>query len=274
MQFSGVESNELRVRMVPGETIYFDLEHLRSDSFSKDVTPHFREALLARMLAGKLWEPHLTAGPGGDEVLLSGPEPSGRFHVVTLAVGESMFVRLPRLVAYAFRDGGRFRSSLNPVSLVRWLIGAVSAVFVEGPATLVFYGRDVAHVEAEAGERCFADQVYACTATAPFTISGFQPRGCGLWADLINTVSTTVNITFHEPSQVVKTTLRRERTNRLRSIGRLLILGIAMGWLVEKVVTAEKLVPIEQHARTTNQIAEDIGATGIVGRNEAEYDQR
>jgi hypothetical protein len=272
MQFSGVESNELRVRLSPGETIYFDLEHLRSDTFSKDVTPHFREALLARLLAGKLWEPHLTAGPGGDEVLLSGPEPSGRFHVVTLAAGESMFVRLPRLVAYEFRDGGRFRASLNPVSLVRWLIGAVSAVFVEGPATLIFYGRDVAHVEADAGERCFADQVYACTATAPFTISGFQPRGCGLWADLINTVSTTVNMTFHGPAHVVKTTLRRERTNRLRSIGRLLVLGIAIGWLVEKVVTANQLVSTENLARTTNQGTDDISLARVDRRNEVEYD--
>lgn len=239
MKFSGLEGNELTVSLDPGETLYFDLHYLRSAKFSRDVTPHFWEALIARLRSGKLWEPHLTAGADGDTVLLSGPEPFGCFHVVIVEPGKPMFVRLRHIVGYAFSDGGRFSSSLNFFDPVRWLIGATSSAFVHGPASLVFYGRAVEDVLADAGEECFADQIHAFSADTPFRVSGYLSQGKGFWADLINTVSTTVNLTFQAPVHLVKTTLRQEQSNRLGSLWRLLFVGIFLGWLVQRILTAE-----------------------------------
>ena len=239
MNFSGFEGNEFTVELLSGETLYFDLHFLRSPKFSRDMTPHFWEATLARLMSGKLWEAHLQAGPDGDTVLLSGPEPYGRFHVVTLKPGETMFVRLRHLVGYTFDDRGRFSSSLNPFDPVRWLIGATSSAFVHGQASLIFYGRAVEEVSATAGEECFADQLYAFSADSRFRVTGLLPQGDGFWADLINTVSTTVNITFDEPVQIVKTTLRQEHSNRLGNLWRLLVVGIFLGWLFQRIVTAQ-----------------------------------
>jgi hypothetical protein len=239
MNFSGFEGNELTVELEPGETFYFDLHFLRSPKFSRDMTPHFREALVARLMSGKLWEPHLTAGPDGDIVLLSGPEPHGCFHYVELKAGETMFVRLRYLVGYTFSGSGRFSSSMNLFDPVRWLIGATSSAFVHGPAWLIFYGRAVEKVPATAGEECFADQLYAFSANSPFRVTGFLPQGEGPWADLINTVSTTVNMTFEKPVLLVKTTLRQEHSNRIGNLWRLLFVGIFLGWLFQRVVTAQ-----------------------------------
>jgi hypothetical protein len=238
MNFSGMEGNELTVSLLSGETLYFDLHYLRSPKFSRDITPHFWEAIIARLRCGMLWEPHLTAGPDGDVVLLSGPEPFGCFHVVIVEPGESMFVRLRHLVGYTFNDRGRFSSSLSLLDPVRWLIGASSSVFVHGPASLVFYGRAVEDVMADAGEECFADQAYAFSAESPFRVSGYLPQGEGFWADLINTVSTTVNLTFQAPVRLVKTTLRQAQSNRLGGLWRLVFVGILLGWLIERILTA------------------------------------
>jgi hypothetical protein len=239
MNFSGFDGNELTVELLPGETLYFDLHFLRTPKFSRDVTPHFREAILARLMAGKLWEAHLEAGPDGDVVLLSGPEGYGRFHVIELKAGQIMFVRLRHLVGYAFNDGGRFSSSLNLFDPVRWLIGATSSAFVHGPASLIFYGHAVEEVPATAGEECFADQLYAFSADSPFRVTGFLPQGEGFWADLINAVSTTVNMTFQAPVQIIKTTLRQEHSSRLGNLWRLLFVGIFLGWLFQRIVTAQ-----------------------------------
>jgi hypothetical protein len=239
VKYSGLDGNELTVALEPGETLFFDLHYLRSPKFSRDVTPHFWEALVARLMAGKLWEPHLTAGPDGDMVLLSGPEPFGCFHPVEVAAGQTMFVRLRYLVGYAFNDGGRFSSCLNPFDPVRWLIGATSSAYVRGPASLIFYGRALEDVTAEAGEECFADQLYAFSAESPFRISGYLPQGKGLWADLINTVSTTVNVTFQRPVHLVKSTLRQPHSNRLGNLWRLLFVGIFLGWLFQRILTAQ-----------------------------------
>lgn len=238
MKFTGLEGNELTVCLEPGETLHFDLHFLRSAKFSRDISPHFWDALVARLMSGKLWEPHLTAGPQGDKLLLSGPEPYGCFHVVLVEPGKTMFVRLPHLVAYAFNEGGRFSSSLNPFDPVRWLIGATSSAFVRGPASLVFYGRACEDVMAEAGEQCFADQIYAFSADSPFRVTGYLPQGDGFWADLMNTLSTTVNMSFEAPVRLVKTTLRQERSNRLGMLWRLVWAGILLGWVVERIVFA------------------------------------
>lgn len=239
MEFSGLEGNELAVAVAPGETLFFDLHFLRSPKFRRDVTPHFWEAVVARLMAGKLWEPHLTGGPDGDIVLLSGPEPSGCFHVVKIAPGKTMFVRLRHLVAYAFNGDGRFSSCLNLVDPVRWLIGATSSAYVRGPASLVFYGRSVEEVSAESGEECFADQLYAFSAESPFRVSGYLPQGVGFWADLINTTSTTVNMTFQGPVHLVKTTLRQSHSHLLANLWRLLFVSIFLGWVVQRVVTSQ-----------------------------------
>ena len=239
MNFSGLEGNELTVALEPGETLYFDLHFLRSPKFSRDVTPHFWEAIVARLMSGKLWEPHLMAGHEGDIVLLSGPEPYGCFHVIVIEPGKTMFVRLRHLVGYAFNDGGRFSSSLNPFDPVRWLIGATSSAFVRGPASIVFYGRACEDVTANAGEECFSDQLYAFSADSPFRVSGYLPQGDGFLADLINTVSTTVNMTFQAPVRLVKTTLRQEHSNRLGNLWRMLFVGIFLGWLFQRIVTAQ-----------------------------------
>jgi len=236
MRFVNLDGNELTAELEPGETLYFDLHFLRSPKFSRDMTPHFWEALVPRLLAGKLWEPHLTAGNAGDIVLLSGPEPYGRFHVVKVPAGRKMFVRLKHLVGYAFDHGGKFSSSLNVLDPVRWLIGAPTSVFLHGPASLIFYGRAVEHFMVDPGEECFADQIHAFSAEAPFQVSGFLPQGSGFWADLINTVSTTVNMTFLAPVELVKTTLRQEHTNRLGSLWRLVFVTILLGWLVQRMV--------------------------------------
>ena len=238
MNFSGLDGNELTAALEPGETLYFDLHYLRSPKFSRDITPHFWQAILARLRCGKLWEPHLTADIDGDVVLLSGPEPFGCFHVVIVEPGKTMYVRLQHLVAYAFNDGGRFSSSLNLLDPVRWLIGASSSAFVHGPASLIFYGRSVEDVAADAGEECFADQAYAFSAESQFCVTGYLPQGEGFWADLINTVSTTVNLTFQTPVRLVKTTLREEQANRLGGLWRLIVVGIVLGWLIERIVTA------------------------------------
>lgn len=236
MKFANLDGNELTASLEAGETLYFDLHYLRSPKFSRDMTPHFWEAMVPRLLAGKLWEPHLTAGHEGDIVLLSGPEPYGRFHVVVVEPGRKMFVRLKHLVGYAFNDGGRFSSSFNLLDPVRWLIGAPTSVFLHGPASLIFYGRAVEDVMADAGEECFADQIHAFSAEAPFQVCGYLPQGTGFWADLINTISTTVNMTFLAPVRLIKTTIRREHTNRLGRLWRLVFVSILIGWLIQRLV--------------------------------------
>lgn len=239
MNFSGFEGNELTVELLPGETLYFDLHFLRSPKFSRDVTPHAWEAIGARLMSGKLWEAHLEGGPDGDIVLLSGAEPYGCFHFVELSASQTMFVRLRHLVGYAFEGDGRFSSSLNPFDPVRWLIGATSSAFVHGPASLVFYGRDCEDVTADAGEECFSDQLYAFSADSPFRVSGYLPQGDGVWADLINTLSTTVNMTFQGPVRLIKTTRRQEHSNRLGNMWRLIFVSIFLGWLVQRMVFAQ-----------------------------------
>lgn len=239
MNFEIYDGNELAASLAPGEMLYFDLQYLRSPRFSRDMTPHFWEAVVPRLLTGKLWEPHLTAGHAGDVVLLSGPEPYGCFHVVEVAAGRKMFVRLKHLVGYAFNDGGKFSSTFNLFDPVRWLIGAPTSVFLHGPASLIFYGRAVEDVTAGAGEECFADQIHAFSADSPFQVSGYLPQGTGLWADLINTVSTTVNMTFRAPVRLVKTTLRQEHTNRLGRLWRLVFVSILLGWLVQRWVFSD-----------------------------------
>lgn len=236
MRFKELESNELEVALDGGETFFFDIEYLRSPNVDAHLTPHFRGALFARFFAGKLWEAHLTAPQSGTKVLLGGPEASGRFVVVVVGEGSSLFVRLHAVHGYAFGRGGRFRSSMHLLDPVRWLIGAPTSVIVQGPASVVFYGRSVEHVSAEVGEHCFADQIYAFGAASRFHVSGYRPHEGGVLSQWFNAASSTVNLTFLDPVEIVKTTTRDERPNRLRGVFRLVFVSLLIGWCVEKAV--------------------------------------
>jgi hypothetical protein len=236
MRFKELEINELEVALDNGETLYFDINYLRSPNVDSHITPHFRGAVFSRLLTGKLWEAHLTAPAAGAKVVLGGPEASGRFAVVVVNAGSNLFVRLHAVHGYAFGMGGRFRSSMRLLDPVRWIIGAATSVIVQGPASLVFYGRSVEHVTAEAGDHCFADQLYAFGAESRFRVSGYRPNEGGVLSQWFNAASSTINLTFLDPVEIVKTTIRDERPNRLKGIARLVFVSLLIGWCVERVV--------------------------------------
>ena len=46
-------------------------------------------------------------------------------------------------------------------------------------------------------------------------------------------------MTFQAPVRLVKTTLRQEHSNRLGNLWRMLFVGIFLGWLFQRIVTAQ-----------------------------------
>jgi len=241
MKCSDTDSNEIVVTVEPGETIYFGGTFQRSPRFSQNTAPNFWSRLLpdafwARLFAGRLWDHHVHAGETGDTVQLGGNDPKGRFVVIDVEAGRKLFVRLRHLAAYGFGPGGGFSTSWKPWSPSRWILRAVSALTVRGPATLFFYGIDLKSVTIEAGGHTFADQVVAFDATAPFRLHGLLPEGHGPLAHATNAASGTVDLEFAEKAAVVKTTVHNARTNGLTRLVRLLFVGLVGGWLFERLV--------------------------------------
>lgn len=241
MKFENTDSNEIRVRVEPGETLYFGAGFLRSPVFSRDLVPHgwsrlLPDAFLGRFFAGKLWDLYVRAGQEAETVLLGGDEPTARFVVVEVEAQKKLFVRLKHVAAYTFGHGGGFASSWNPVSASRWLLRAVSAVTIRGPATLVFYGNDLKADTLEPGGHSFADQLLAFDATAPFSLHGLLPEGPSPAGHWFEALSTIVNVEFQQGGTVVKKTRRQGQTNRLANLGQLLFVGLLLGWGIEKLV--------------------------------------
>jgi pimeloyl-ACP methyl ester carboxylesterase len=241
MNFGDTKSNEIEVEVEPGETLHLGAEFLRSPTFSRSTIPHFWTGLLpdaffSRLFTGKLWDLHVTARETPEKVQLGGNEPKGSFLVVTVEPKHKLFLRLRHLAAYAFGPGGGFCTSLNLVSPSRWILKAISAVMVRGPATLVFYGVELKTTEIEAGGHSFADQLLAFDATTPFRLHGLLPEGHDPAAHGTNITSSTVDVEFEAPATVVKKTTRTQNTNRLSRLWRLLFLGLLGGWLVEQAV--------------------------------------
>jgi pimeloyl-ACP methyl ester carboxylesterase len=241
MKCSNTDSNEIVVTVEPGETIFFGGTFQRSPKFSQNLVPNFWTRLLPdafwpRLFAGRLWDLHVQAVENRETVQLGGNDPKGRFAVVDIEAGRKMFLRLRYLAAYGFGPGGGFSTSWKPWSPSRWILRAVSAVTIRGPATLFFYGIDLKSVIVEAGGHSFADQVLAFDATAPFRLHGLLPEGTGPAAHATNASSTTVDLEFVQKTAVVKTTVRGTRTNGWTRLMRLLIFGLLGGWLVERVV--------------------------------------
>ena len=241
MKFGDTTSNEIEVEVEPGETLHFAAEFLRSPTFSRSTVPHFWNGLLpdafwSRLFSGKLWDLHVAARETPETVRLGGNEPKGSFLVVTVEPNHKLFLRLRHLAAYAFTRDGGFSTSLNPMSPSRWILKAVSAVMVRGPATLVFYGVELKASEMEAGGHSFADQLLAFDATTPFRLHGLLPEGHDPAAHGTNITSSTVDVEFTAPATAVKKTTRTQHTNRLSRLWRLLFLGLLGGWLVEQAV--------------------------------------
>jgi pimeloyl-ACP methyl ester carboxylesterase len=242
MKFGDLKSNEIEIDLEPGETLHFGAAFLRSPVFSQSTVPPFwtgllPDAFLGRLFAGKLWDVYVTATDVPEKVQLGGNEPKGSFLAVTVEPGQELFLRLGPLAAYSFGPGGGFRSSLGLLNPSRWILKAVSAVTVRGPATLLFYDVGAKAGVIEAGGHSFADQLLAFDAKAPFRLHGLLPEGSDPVAHGTNITSTTVNIEFTAPATVVKKTTRLPGTNRLTSLWRLLFIGLLGGWLVEKIVT-------------------------------------
>lgn len=241
MKFGDTHSNEIEVDVEPGETLHLGAEFLRSPTFSRSTIPQFwtrllPDAFFGRLFAGKLWDLYVTAGETPEKVRLGGNEPKGSFLVVTVEPHRKLFLRLRHMAAYAFGPGGGFCTSLNVLSPSRWVLKAVSAAMVRGPATLVFYGVELKASEIEAGGHSFADQLLAFDATTPFRLHGLLPEGHDPAAHGTNITSTTVDVEFAEPATVVKKTTRTQSTNRLSRLWRLLFLSLLGGWLVEQAV--------------------------------------
>ena len=243
MKFGDTNSNEIAVEVAPGETLHLGAEYLRSPRFSRSTIPHFwtgllPDALFGRLFAGKLWDLYVHVAPNSpaEQVLLGGNEPKGRFLVIEVEPRRKLFVRLSRVAAYTFEAGGGFYTSCNVFSPSRWILKAVSAVMIRGPATLIFYGVDLKPVELKAGQHSFSDQLLAFDATAAFQLHGLLPEGHDPAAHGINITSTTVDVEFLSDTTVVKQTTRERTTNRLTRLWRLLFLGLLGGWLFEKAV--------------------------------------
>jgi pimeloyl-ACP methyl ester carboxylesterase len=241
MKFGNTACNEIEVEVEPGETLHFGTEFLRTPRFSRHMIPHHWSSLLPdaffrRLFSGKLWDLHVTAGASPEKVLLGGNDPRGQFAVVEVLPDQKLFIRLRHLAAYAFAEGGGFVTSMNPFDPSRWILKAVSALIVRGPATLLFYGVGLKMDTMQAGGHSFADQLLAFDATAPFRLHGLLPEGDGPAAYALNAASTTVDVEFAEEVPVIKTTLRTATTNRLSRLWRLLFFGLLLGWIVEQVV--------------------------------------
>jgi predicted esterase len=242
VKYGDLKSNEIEVDLEPGETLHFGAAFLRSPVFTRNTAPRFwkgvlPDAFFGRLFAGKLWDVYVTATDVPEKVRLGGNEPKGGFLAVTVEPGQELFLRLNTLAAYAFGPGGGFRSSLRLLSPSRWILKAVSAVTVRGPATLFFYDVEAKASVIEAGGHSFADQLLAFDAKAPFRLHGLLPEGTDPFAHGTNITSTTVDVEFATPATIVKKTTRLPGTNRLSSLVRLLFIGLLGGWLIEKTVT-------------------------------------
>jgi pimeloyl-ACP methyl ester carboxylesterase len=241
MKFGDTASNEIEVEVEPGETLHLGPEYLRTPRFSRNLIPHhwssiLPDAFFSRLFSGKLWDLHVTAGDRPEKVLLGGNDPRGQFVVVEVPAGKKLFVRLRHVAAYTFATGGGFVTSMNLVDPSRWILRALSALMVRGPATLIFYGVGLKKDTVEAGGHSFADQLLAFDATTPFRLHGLLPADYGPAGHAMNAASTTVDVEFVEEAPVVKTTMRTAMISGLSRLGRLLVFGLLLGWLVEQAV--------------------------------------
>ena len=236
MRCDATDSNECVLVLSAGETVHFGHHFLRHSGFAIPLVPSHRGALLARLLAGKLWECSHTAGLSEERVRIGGNDAHGhgRFKALDVPSGELLFVRLGRVAAYTVSQGGGYVSSRGLLDPIRWLTGTTFAVLLRGPCTVVFYGVGLDVYEGPSNEECFADQILAFDARVPFQVQGLQPLGAG--GGVMNAFSNTVVMCFLQKTPLAKTTVRAAfRSNRFSQFFRLIAMGVFGGWLLEKV---------------------------------------
>jgi hypothetical protein len=193
MQVAVSEANSLKVVLSPEERL--NVFPMFAACGGYDPRPIARSVFLSRWFAGKITEYCYQAGPQPMAVQLHGPDAHGRFHVMPVAEGHAVVVRLKELAGYRLGGGNaRLASCRQLFSPVRWYTRTAFAVVVHGPAELVFYGPGLQYSESREHQECFASRLVAFDARTPFRIRGLRPTGSA--GSVFDALSTVVDVSF------------------------------------------------------------------------------
>jgi len=225
--------NRASVELPPGESLYAGQKWLRSRLRDQDLRPAFwkdclPDAFVARLLAGRLFDPYVRSTSEPRRVDLVGMDPKGSFVACDVEGSESFVVRLGSLAAYRFGQGGRFGVSWRPWDPARWVTGMVSAVVVCGPASIILYGTELAEAVATEEYDCRSDLVAAFDANAEFSLGAEKDGGVGWLAPIMTSTSGNVYMCFEPGTRVVQSAGAPARRGRLAKAHRIII-GVLLG---------------------------------------------